>query len=61
MLSAVMLIGSSVFSLGSVVFPVRSLVGEDGFVLLCWVYVSPVTYASRVNKHVCAGGGGGVM
>ena len=50
MLSAVMLIGSSVFSVGSVVFPARSLVGEDGFVLLCWVYVSPVAYTSRVNN-----------
>ena len=31
MLSAVMLIGSSVFSVGSVVFPTRSLVRERWF------------------------------
>ena len=52
MLSAVMLIGSSVFSVGSVVFPPRSLV-RVGWVSFCWVFFSPVAYASRVNNPGC--------
>ena len=52
MLSAVMLIGSSVFSVGSVVFPPRSLV-RVGWVSFCWVFLNPVAYASRVNNPGC--------
>ena len=52
MLSAVMLIGSSVFSVGSVVFPPRSLVrvGWDSY---AGFSLSPAAYASRVNNPGC--------
>ena len=48
MLSAVMLIGSSVFSVGSVVFPPRSL-DRVGSVSFAGFSFGPVAYTSRVN------------
>ena len=51
MLSAVVLIGSSVFSVGSVVSISRVFCFSrvEGFVFLSWICVSPVADASRVN------------